>query len=338
MRLVMSASLPPRRMFLRNALTTRNGPSALTSSWARTSSRSTLSRSSSRRMPALQTSSSSTTPSSRWASAATPSSEVTSTPSSTRAPSASRAGDARRPAAITWRPRALNRLQRARPMPRLAPTTRVVRVDDELMSPSLARARHDRLGSGRRGRAMRDGVREELPQLLLRPGVAVVVGVPLLQIRRRLRLGLGGHVLHPVEALLLGEAGLAPIEHERLRRVGGVLVVGDPPALVHLGQDPPDVAIPLGGQRAVAKLYVPSLGRGQDGREERRLQGSEVGGFLAEVMAGGGPDAVDARPELDGVEVKLEDPLLGQLLFEVPDQEQLLQLARQRLVLGQEDV
>ena len=51
------------------------------------------SRPSSRRMPALQTSSSSATPARRRASAATASSDVTSTPASTRTPSASSAGD-----------------------------------------------------------------------------------------------------------------------------------------------------------------------------------------------------------------------------------------------------
>src|SRR6185312_11156177 len=282
MRLVMSASLPPRRIFRRRALTTRKGPSALTSSCRRTSSSSTPSRSSSRRMPALQTSSSSVTPSSRWPSAATPASSVTPTPVSTRTPRPSSAGDDRRQAAITWRPSTLKRLQSARPMPRLAPTTRTVRADG-LMRPSLAprprgaggasvfsvAARSHRLGGRGGRRPVRRRAREELLEPLRRPAAAVAVRLTLLQIGRRLGLGLGGHALDPLEALLLGEGRLLAIEHERLRRGGGVLVVGDPPALVHLGQNAPHVAVPLRGERAVAVLHVAPLGRGQDRREER---------------------------------------------------------------------
>src|SRR5579871_1817042 len=99
-------------------------------------------------------------------------------------------------------------------MPRLAPTTRTVRGDGLIrasLAPGSRRARDDlagasaragrhRLGRRRRGRAVGDGVREQLAQALLRPGVAAAVGVALLEIGRRLGLWPGGHALDPVEA------------------------------------------------------------------------------------------------------------------------------------------
>src|SRR5262245_51598326 len=130
------------------------------------------------------------------------------------------------------------------------------------------------------------------------------------------RLGLGGtlgDLLDPGQALVGAQLALADVEGERLRPGGGELLLGDPPALLHAGEDAAHVLVPFGIELPATVMDVAALRAGQDGGEERPLERGQVGGALAEVMARGHPDAVDARPELDGVEIKLEDALFGDL-------------------------
>ena len=88
----------------------------------------------------------------------------------------------------------------------------------------------------------------------------------------------------------------------------------------------------------MAVVHVAPLGAGQDGREECRLEWGDLGRGLAEVVPRGWPNAVEPRPELDGIEVQLKNALFGQDLFQVPDQKQFLQFARQCLLLAEQQV
>ena len=123
-------------------------------------------------------------------------------------------------------PEGLEPLAKGEADARLAPTTKALRVDEGLMRPSLARARGDRLRSGRRRRVVRNGVREEAPQLFLRPAVAVVVGVGVVEIKGGVSgSGLGAMFFTQSRHCFSVKLASLPNEHERLRRIRGVLVV-----------------------------------------------------------------------------------------------------------------
>ena len=95
---------------------------------------------------------------------------------------------------------------------------------------------------------------------------------------------------------------------------------------------------------------APGGGRARDGRRGRgwratRMRPASRAAWArssrstapAEVLVGGGLHAVGAVPEVDGVQVQLEDPLLGVLLLEVVGERGLLELAP-HVALGVEEL
>src|SRR5205814_2731575 len=74
-----------------------------------------------------------------------------------------------------------------------------------------------------------------------------------------LGLGTGGHLLDPLQALLVGHPPLGDVEGEGGGLGGIILLVGQAAPLVGLGHDPTDVLVPLGVERAGAVLDVTPL-------------------------------------------------------------------------------
>ena len=148
-------------------------------------------------------------------------------------------------------------------------------------------------------------------ELLLDLGDEVAVGTAL---------ALVGVVLHR-----LGERGLLPVG------------LAHPALAGHAVHDVvPAVLRPLG--LLVAEAGVEE-GRALDDRGEHgALGGVELGDVLVEVRLRGRLDAVGAAAVVDGVEVVLEDLVLGLLLGDLDRDQDLLGLAAQRLVAGQEVV
>src|SRR5581483_7300791 len=86
------------------------------------------------------------------------------------------------------------------------------------------------------------------------------------------------------------------------------------------------------GERRLVVQHGIEVGRRLDHPgEERGLRERELRGRLVEVVAGGRADAVDAVPEVDLVQVQLEDLVLGVPLLELDGQRGLLELALERL-------
>ena len=85
-------------------------------------------------------------------------------------------------------------------------------------------------------------------------------------------------------------------------------------------------------------LGVVDRGTADDRGEDGRLLDGEVLGGLAVVGLGRGLDAVGAASVVDGVEVVLEDLLLALLLVDLDREQDLLVLAGERAVRGQEVV
>ena len=136
----------------------------------------------------------------------------------------------------------------------------------------------------------------------------VAVGVVAEERRDRRDAAVAGAADREPEALLLDPRGL---------------LVGDLAELGHPVED--DVAARLRDLR-VGRRVEPDRVLDQPG-EQRRLTQVEVLGVLAEVVAGGGLDAVGAVTEVGDVEVALEDPVLGVVLLERDRVPQLLDLA-----------
>ena len=79
-----------------------------------------------------------------------------------------------------------------------------------------------------------------------------------------------------------------------------------------------------------------AAGRAEDRRRAPRpASGVRLCTFGAEVRAGGGLHAVRAATEVDGVQVVLQDLVLRQLLLDLDADDELVDLARQRPLLGQ---
>jgi hypothetical protein len=87
--------------------------------------------------------------------------------------------------------------------------------------------------------------------------------------------------------------------------------------------------------RGRVALGVGVLGRADGTGEERGLGQRELLHVLAEVGARGGLDAVRAAPEVNGVEVALEDLLLGELTLQLQREHRLLDLAGERALLAE---
>ena len=139
-----------------------------------------------------------------------------------------------------------------------------------------------------------------------------------------------------------------PLAEERVRRRAAPLgCVGEPQRHVRglrglglLASDPPGVAHPR--EHGIASRGRPLdvvdgvvvRRRLQDPHEHRGLRQGEPADVDGEVVARSGRDAVGAVAEVDGVEVALEDLVLGQALLEGDGVLQLAQLAGERLLGG----
>ena len=72
-----------------------------------------------------------------------------------------------------------------------------------------------------------------------------------------------------------------------------------------------------------------------DPRQQRRLGRAHLRGAVVEVDARGLLDAVGAVPEVDGVQVRGQDPVLRPALLELPGERGLAELAADRLLVRQ---
>ena len=80
------------------------------------------------------------------------------------------------------------------------------------------------------------------------------------------------------------------------------------------------------------------VGRLGQRREIGRFRGRELVHRLVEIQERGGGDAVGAHAEIDLVEIKLEDSLLGESPLDLHRQQRFLDLARERQLVGQQEV
>src|SRR5665809_146893 len=88
----------------------------------------------------------------------------------------------------------------------------------------------------------------------------------------------------------------------------------------------------------VYKRQIVERRTADDGGEHRSLSDSQLGGIDMEVGPGSSLDAVRAATVVDRVEVVLQDRVLGLLLVDLDRDDELFELAGDRLVLGQEVV
>ena len=143
------------------------------------------------------------------------------------------------------------------------------------------------------------------------------------------RLG-GGVVQHP--------AVVAFVLQGHRRQARGVvqraafLLGGDPAFLAHIGQDQARA-----GERPfhVVGQGQARRGLGQAGQQGRFRQGQLAGG-LAEIGLRRAVDAIGAGPEIDAVQIELEDFVLGEHLLQLIGQQHLLQLALHNPIRGEE--
>ena len=166
----------------------------------------------------------------------------------------------------------------------------------------------------------------------------------------------GGHLQTAAGDLLVGEAlgeQLPLDERQHVAALAAVLVLGlDPGELrqplldplgavgvqvAHRGHAVHDVLVaaeqPGAGVGAVGR--VEGGRRVQDRREHRALLDGEVLGVLVEVRLRRGLDAVGAAAEVDGVQVALQDLVLGLLALDLQRHERLLHLAGEGALLGE---
>ena len=158
--------------------------------------------------------------------------------------------------------------------------------------------------------------------------------------------GVDGGVLQPQQVAqvlpdLLRDIPLDPLRRAGRRgrpdlgEVGGVpLALAEPALLDHPVQDVGD-PVPGPFLVAVGEVGVEQGRRVGDGREEGALADRQLRGVLVEVGAAGRLDPVGPTTEVDGVEVVLQDLVLGLLVVDLHRDDQLAELALQRLLLGQ---
>ena len=142
------------------------------------------------------------------------------------------------------------------------------------------------------------------------------------------------HLFDEIVGVVIARAGRRHLDHQVFlhRRLG--LGAGDPAHLRHLAQHP---VAPAHGRDLVVHgvVVVRSLGQG---RQIGALRQIELGERLAEIVVGGGADAIGAVAQPDLVQIELEDALLGQGLLDALGEDGFLELAAKGLVAGQKDV
>ena len=193
-------------------------------------------------------------------------------------------------------------------------------------------------GGARAGRhVVLDGLHGGVLRLLVDRGgdpqaTAVELGVSQPELGAQLLLHVGGDVADRPALGLLGLGG-DDLGELRLGALGG----GEPALglhpVEHVGHPGLRVLLLLRAERGVVEARATD-----DRRQQGTLAHRELGDVLVEVRLGRGLDAVGAAAVVDGVEVVGQDLGLGLLLVDLQRDDQLLALAGQGLVLGQEVV
>ncbi len=154
------------------------------------------------------------------------------------------------------------------------------------------------------------------------------------------QLGPGDELLlGQVDQVAVGAAGdldRLGLGHGRIDGLGPLLR-GEPAQLDHRVEDPRDALLAARqvGRRAGG---VVDGGPADDRGEQGALGRGQLRDVLAEVGLGRRLDAARASPEVDRVEVVLEDLVLAALLVQLDGDDDLLELALDGLVAGQEGV
>lgn len=117
-------------------------------------------------------------------------------------------------------------------------------------------------------------------------------------------------------------------------RDGGCLIGGEAAVFHHLADNIP---LPPGRKAGVGGQGV-DRGRVRDAGQQGGLVGGQRGGLLAEIAGAGVADAVVAVPEIDGVDVQLQNLLLGVGGFQPEGHEHLGDLAGKLLFLGEKQI
>ena len=104
-----------------------------------------------------------------------------------------------------------------------------------------------------------------------------------------------------------------------------------------LGHAIDDVVAPLERTLALTERMV-IVGRLGQRREIGRFRDRQFMHRLVEIEQRGGGDAVGAHAEIDLVEIELEDPLLGEGPLDLHRQQRFLDLARERQLVGEQEV
>ena len=84
--------------------------------------------------------------------------------------------------------------------------------------------------------------------------------------------------------------------------------------------------------RVVARRRLRQAGQHRD------LGQIQVAQIFSEIDLGGRREAVGALAEIDLVDVELEDLVLGQAVLDLEGEQRFVELARERLLRGQEEV
>ena len=142
------------------------------------------------------------------------------------------------------------------------------------------------------------------------------------------------HLLH--EIANRGIINLGPSRHDAKRpRLGGIGRLARGPTVVHHLLE--HVVAPLDGEIGVPRPAV-AFGRlWQNGKEGGLVQ-FEIAHILVEIGTRRGLDAEALPAERNLVEIELEDLLLGQRVLDPAGQDHLLQLARDRIFVADQDV
>jgi hypothetical protein len=181
--------------------------------------------------------------------------------------------------------------------------------------PPPKKSRHRGLGLGLGGQVeggldAQAALEQQLAALARRVAEALVVEDealdPLHEVRRRV-------------ALARRRAG----GQHRLGRGGAPVGLTDQPLLGHLLEH----ELAAGQRRVGVVVGVGGAGRPDEARQQRALRQRELVHRRREVRVGRGLHAVGPVPEVDGVEVELEDPLLRVLVLQLVGQAGLVDLA-----------
>ena len=128
--------------------------------------------------------------------------------------------------------------------------------------------------------------------------------------------------------------GLLQMHGERLRHRRFRLLGGDPAELRHAGQHP--IAPRL--RRLVMAQRVVVVRRFRQCRDERGLRKRQLVERLLEIGVGRRGNPVSAGAEIDLVQINFEDAFLAQLVLDAVGEQRLLDLARDRDLVAEQEM